>query len=425
MTRSGEPTRVCLITQRWAPEFSGAALRFRQYLSGLRQRGIEVDVLCSTSPDAEVTKSLSRWERLEFGGIFHGDIVEGTAVHRVKLPDGQGLRRNMLFRGAVTKHLGMTRTAVAHYLTLEPLRTYRGRGLLGTGARGVFTGTQMWAFSGNPVKRVLQRHWIRVPIQGLDHVVVSSTVMRDFYRSLGVRVPISVIPNGVNLERFRVDDPEGERQSARESLGISMTANVVVFVGSIIRRKGVDLLIEAFARVAAADPLAELVLVGPRDDGETEEARAFSAQIDKLVTGSCASDRIHFAEYVPNVDDYLRAADCFVLPSRREGMGNVVLEAMAMGIPTVLTPYLGLPREFGRPGRQYVLSGLDPVSLAANIESLLTDRIRRRAVGEEGRRWVAEHMSMTTAIDAYANIYRDLAACGTVRTQNRALSWIE
>ncbi len=427
MTRGLAPIRVCLVTQRWAPSFAGAALRFRQYLPGLRKRGLEVDVVCSTAPSEDAHESVSRWEELEFGQIMQAEDVEGTCVRRVKLPAGRSLGRNMLFRRAVIRHLGETRAAVVQFLTLAPLRTYPGNGpkLKKIGVRSVFTGTQMWTFSNHTVKRTLQRHWIRHPIQRLDHLVVSSLVMRDFYRSLGVNVPMSVVPNGVNVERFRPGDPDAERRATRDMLGISRTANVVVFVGSIIRRKGVDLLIDAFARVAAEDPLAELVLVGPQVDDGTDEGRTFKAQINESVCRSGAAGRIHFAGQVPSVDMYLRASDVFVLPSRREGMGNVVLEAMATGIPAVLTPYLGLPEEFGKPGTQYTLSAPDATSLASNIGSLLRNPDRRQAIGDAGQRWVSDHMNMSVAIDAYAQIYHDLAVHGTLGTQSQALSCID
>jgi glycosyltransferase involved in cell wall biosynthesis len=231
--------------------------------------------------------------------------------------------------------------------------------------------------------------------------------MRDFYWSLGVTAPMSVIPNGVDLERFRSNDLEREKHLARQILGISTMANVVLFVGSIIHRKGVDLLLSAFTRVAAVNPRAELVLVGPRDDGGTEGERAFQARIDELVRKSGVAERIRFTGHVAAVDTHLRAADVLVLPSSREGMGNVVLEAMATGVPTVLTPYLGLPDEFGAPGVQYVLSAPEADCLATHIQSLLED------------------MGMSDVIDAYARIYHDLAAYGTVMQHNRMKSWID
>jgi glycosyltransferase involved in cell wall biosynthesis len=90
-------------------------------------------------------------------------------------------------------------------------------------------------------------------------------------------------------------------------------------------------------------------------------------------------------------------------------MGNVVLEAMAMGLPVVLTPYLGLPAEFGRPGEHFVLSAPEPESLAEEVLSLLISPERRQLLGERGRAWVERHMSLSGAVEAYAALYRDLA----------------
>ena len=248
MTGRGEPIRVCLVTQRWTPSFSGAAHRFRQYIPGFRERGIEVDVVCSTAPGDESPETVRRWNNLGFGEIMPVEEAEGTSVHRVKLPAGRTLRRNRLYHGTVIKHLGTTRANVAQFLTLEPLRTHRGSALSRTGVAGVFTGTLMSKFSGNPVKRVLQRQWIRTPIQTMDHVVVSSEVMRSYFESLGVTKPITIIPNGVDLERFRVVDSVGEQKTARDLLGLPTAADIIVFVGSIIHRKGVDALAAGDAR---------------------------------------------------------------------------------------------------------------------------------------------------------------------------------
>jgi glycosyltransferase involved in cell wall biosynthesis len=106
----------------------------------------------------------------------------------------------------------------------------------------------------------------------------------------------------------------------------------------------------------------------------------------------------------------------FVFPSRREGFGNVVLEAMAMELPVVLTPYKGLPEELGTAGREYVLSRPDPDSVAAHIETLLDDLGRRQALGRAARHWAEQHMDMEMVIDDYAELYRDVAMRGRKRS---------
>ena len=422
MNRVGDPVRVCLVTHRWAPSFSGAAHRFRQYLPSLRDRGVEVDVVCSTAPGPESPDGARRWQELGYGDALPAEDVEGTAVHRVKLPGGRSFRRNKLLRRAVVRHLAVTPAHVAHFLTLEPLRTNHAGSLKAAGVSSLFTGTQLWSFSPHAVKRALQRFWIRIPIQRADHVIVSSSVMREYFQTLGVTRPISIIPNGVDLQRFQGVDERG-KYAARQALGLAREASVVLFIGSIIARKGVDLLVDAFARVVAEDRASELVLVGPRDDSGSEEARAFDSRLGAAVHASGLDGKVHFVGYQAAIDGYLNAEDVFVLPSRREGLGNVVLEAMAAGIPTVLTPYLGLPREFGEPGEQYVLSAPDPDSLASNILSLIGDRSRARTVGERGRSWVTDRLSLSNAIESYAQVYQDLALYGSVKTHTSP--WIE
>lgn len=384
-----------------------------------------MDVVCTTPPGEDSPDSFSKWMSLKLGEVMREEDGEGVAVHRVKLPAGRSLRRNMLFNDVLARHLKVFRADVAQLLTLEPLRTPRTSCTERTGVRSVFTGTLLPSLSTSAAKRWLQRQWIRHPLQKPDHIVVSSTVMLDFYRSLGVSNPMSVIPNGVDLERFRWDGTEEGKNSARRILAIPATTHVILFVGSIIHRKGVDLLLSAFTRVASVNPQAHLILVGPREGAGSEKERAYRAGIDELVQGSGCAERIRFTGYAETVDVYLRAADVLVLPSRHEGMGNVVLEAMAAGVPTVLTPYLGLPAEFGVPGTEYVLSALDAQCLAEHVQSLLEDPERRRVVASNGRRWVEEHMSMSRVIDAYANVYRDLAVDGEVKPCNRKTSWID
>jgi glycosyltransferase involved in cell wall biosynthesis len=293
------------------------------------------------------------------------------------------------------------------------------RGLRGTEARSVYSGTLLPAFSENRLKRALQRQWIRHSVQRVDHLVVSSGVMRTFYESLGVTTPIAVIPNGVDLQRFRRPESDSEKRAERRRLGISDTADLILFIGSIIRRKGIDTLLLAFKSVAASNPRAELIMVGPLAAQASSGYSQFARHVHDLVRSSGAEDRIHFTGEVADVAAYLRAADLFVFPSRREGMGNVVLEAMATSLPAVLTPYEGLPSEFGEPGTQYVLVDRDPESLAAHMLMLLRDQGKRRTIGTAARRWVEEHMSLSMVIDSYVTLYRDLAAGNILRSDGQ------
>ena len=90
-------------------------------------------------------------------------------------------------------------------------------------------------------------------------------------------------------------------------------------------------------------------------------------------------------------------------------MPNVVPEAMACGIPVVMTPFIGLPDEFGTPGQHYVLTSWDTTRLSVDIQGLLGDRNRRRLLSEEARKWVELNFDVNHSLDKYASLYHELA----------------
>jgi glycosyltransferase involved in cell wall biosynthesis len=121
------------------------------------------------------------------------------------------------------------------------------------------------------------------------------------------------------------------------------------------------------------------------------------------------SDRITFTGNVVNVEQYLRCADVFSFPSRHEGMANAVAEAMASGLPCITTPYIGLPKEFGTPGKEYILTQPDPKSIAQAVLKLLADESRQRALGLAARDWTIKNLDVEISVDKYADAYRRLS----------------
>ena len=91
----------------------------------------------------------------------------------------------------------------------------------------------------------------------------------------------------------------------------------------------------------------ELYLIAPRRE-ETEEAKVFSRTMDDQLQASPYTSRAHLLGKQTNVNEFMRAADIFVFPSRQEGLPDVILEALTSGLPIVMTPFVGLPEELGR-----------------------------------------------------------------------------
>ena len=94
-----------------------------------------------------------------------------------------------------------------------------------------------------------------------------------------------------------------------------------------------------------------------------------------------------------------------VFTSRREGMPNVIPEAMACGIPIITTPFIGLPKEFGSDGQQYMLSNWNVDDLCADMEGVLEGQVDGRKLGQNGRSWVEQHLDVDQSLDRYAELY--------------------
>lgn len=191
---------------------------------------------------------------------------------------------------------------------------------------------------------------------------------------------LRMIPPGYDDTRFY---PVGaaSREVLRRKLGFQ--GKVVLSLGRLARNKGYDLLIRAFAEVAARNDEARLYLaIGGERLGEAEQYVLSTCQ--RLAQNLGLAKRVTFAGYVPDADiaDLYRAADVFVLSSRYEPFGMTAVEAMASGTPTVVTTHGGLFRilRFGISG--LFADPLDPADLGITILKalqypLLAERLSR------------------------------------------------
>ena len=156
----------------------------------------------------------------------------------------------------------------------------------------------------------------------------------DHCRVLGYPAgKLTAIPNGVDYRQFAEAKPIELTQ-----LGLPAGQRAILFVGRLDRQKGLDDLLANCPRVLAALPQHDLVLVG---DGPERAA------LKDLAAARGIAGRVHFAGWRADVPEILAAADLLVLPSRWEGMPNVVLEAMAAGKPVVATRAHGVEDALG------------------------------------------------------------------------------
>jgi glycosyltransferase involved in cell wall biosynthesis len=408
--RTGSQLDLCLISPSFVPTYGGAELRFRRYLPGLHERGVHTRLVIGTPKLRKATAAdlASEDRAAPPGQQLPAEPLDGCPVHRVRLPDaGASARMTTLLEAAV----GICRTERTHVAqiigelpqaTLPWLKRLRTMGIPIVFAASVTAQPAAGAW-----REWRRRRVVRKVMGALDCIVALNGPLRDELRALGLRTRIEVIPNGVDLERFR--PPAGPVERARRAeLGLVDEDRLIVFAGSIHPRKGVDLLLESFARLAPRYPRLHVALAGPRRDLEMPRLREFRAGLE--AAAGAAPSRVHFLGEIVDVEALLRAADLFVFPSRREGMPNAVLEAMATGLPVVLCPFAGLSRELGEAGRHHLLAPHDPAALADVVSELLDAPERGRALGAEARAWLEKTMDLRETLDRYAALYRELAA---------------
>jgi glycosyltransferase involved in cell wall biosynthesis len=199
-------------------------------------------------------------------------------------------------------------------------------------------------------------------------------------------VRFSVVPNGVNANEF-ANLPGREAFRARYGLG---DASVCLFLGRLHGRKGVDVLVGAFKQ--ANLPNARLVLAGP-DEGMLEHLQPLlDEQI--VVTG-----------YLDGVDRLgaLAAADVFCLPATGEGLSMAALEALAAGLPVILSPGCNLPEAADAGAGLIVAPEVEP--LATALRELLTDASRRAAMSTAAQGLVRDHFTWAAAAERLEQVY--------------------
>jgi glycosyltransferase involved in cell wall biosynthesis len=218
-------------------------------------------------------------------------------------------------------------------------------------------------------------------------------------RGIGRPEQYATVPSGVPTAEIRARAPG--RAEARARLGVQPDDLVIVGVGRLVPIKGFDLLIEALPRVRAELPAARTVLVGDGPEGARLAARA-----EALGLGGC----LRFAGASGEVPAYLAAADVLAVPSRNEGMGRVLVEAMALGVPVVGTAVGGIPSVIGADECGRVVPADDVPALADALAELGRDAGLRAKLGEAAVAR-AEAFSLAVAdrrlLALYAGLARD------------------
>ncbi|MGK0187848.1 MAG: glycosyltransferase involved in cell wall biosynthesis [Verrucomicrobiales bacterium] len=241
-------------------------------------------------------------------------------------------------------------------------------------------------------------------LEDADHVICVGQGEMELAKKELSHDRITYLPNGVDTQKFQ----EGDAMLFRNAHQIPEDSFLVLCLSRIDTQKNQALLVDAFARLAKKEPNARLVLAGPQTQPE------YAQQLQDKIAAANIGERVHFLPGMRNDDPLLLAAfhacDVFVLPSRHEPFGIVVLEAWSAGKPVIVSHVGGL-RALVDDGVNGMFVNPDSATADADLEAKLHDLQsnpdKRRKLGEAGRQNALENYDWHRIVARLEELYQE------------------
>lgn len=225
-------------------------------------------------------------------------------------------------------------------------------------------------------------------------------------KRLGLRPPTVVVPNPIEFGEFSSLPVRGE---LRSQLGLPQSSVVTLFLSRISAKKGLDLAVRAFADVASTHPDAHFVIAGPDEDGCGRRALQLMHQLG-------LRNQVHFIGMVTGENrlSALVDADLFILTSYSENFGMAAAEALAVGLPVLLSDQVGIARRVAQVRAGAVVQ-LDVSHIAHVWSALLDNPSRLKEMGTRGRKLAQEEYHADAVARRMLNAYQQVLQDWQVR----------
>lgn len=376
------PARILMYTAYFAPEYSGATLQALTLAKELRRRGHHVEFVTN------------RWP-----GLSDSTEIDGFSVRR--LESGR-LRKHREFR----LWLNLARYVWARRHDFDVLHShgaYYTHSFIGPLARALGMKSLVKASLANDDLHGLRRPFVgklhQFMLRQVDACVGISRDLVDEFSAAGLNQGrIHHVPNGVDTERFHRSTTQSV-PALRSGLGLPVGQQIALYLGVLDARKNILWLAEQWVAHDAFGTGALLLAVGPQSrDDSTGTLRARLAELAQR-----HPSRFVLHDFHAEVEPYFQSVDLLVLPSVNEGLPNVVLEAMASGLPCVAARASG--------SRELVVDGETGYTYAPDDMCALGQAVQRClspegvAMGAVARRHAQERYSIGAIADRYEAIY--------------------
>lgn len=390
-----------MVIQRFRPAFSGQGVQVEELCRALARRGVGSTILAAApAGDPDSHEHLDGYDVVRLASSRVGDRERRH---------GWTLRFARRAMARLWRHAASTDLYHVHGLTDALYAAW----LVGRARRRpllmemtLLGDDDPEAVRDSPLRGARLRYAM---YRRCDGYVAMSGAFLPGYRRCGMAEDrLRLIPQGVDTDRFRPLSAT-DRAAARAQLGIPAGAEILVFVGSLVHRKGIDTLLRAWAGIAAERANSHLLLVGPDSFSDPQSNDDLQSALGALTPAAMA--RLHRRGRQNDVVAFMQAADVFVFPSRREGFGSVIVEAMACGVPAIVARLPGITDLIfdsdDRADRHggVIVEQSDAAALQEAVVQLLGDAPRRARLGAAARARAVARFGFETIIDEYLEWY--------------------
>ena len=375
-------------------EVGGAELDIVRNFPRLSRDEFEVVVVCFQKPGPLSAELVQRGVGVVARGVEFPDAKGSSAVRLIK---------KAVYTIGVVRWIGRTLRAeqvdVVHFF----LPHSYGYGMLAclltrSKAKRVMSRLSLNFYAKeHRILSFLEKHILH---RRLDIAIGNSKVIIDELAEEGVELDkLRLLHNGIDVERFTRG--AGNRERAREALGLARDAYVMVAVGNLWKHKGHRDLLDACALAQDSLPSDWCLLIAGRDEEDNRAA------YERLIAEHHLDGHVTLLGESDDVRMLLWAADVFIQPSHHEGLPNAVLEAMAASLPVIGTRVGGIPEAVSQ-NTGWLLETKDTSALAATLLEAARDPAQRGRKGEQGRARVVADFSLRRSVSEYESIYRGL-----------------
>jgi glycosyltransferase involved in cell wall biosynthesis len=387
-----KPVSLLLISDTYPPVVGGSELEAQRVSAELIRRGHRVLVLASGGPPMPPQR----------------DWVDPAGVPvRILADRARGRWKDLVFACGVAWTLWRERRNYRIvYFLMQGLHLAAGLPVaraLGKPVVMKFGGSGVIPMMRGSRAGRIELAWLRRWAARL--LVLNEGMLREAIEDGFPRAQMLWMPNPVDTSQFRPSEAE-EAARLRAGFGIPPEALVAVYVGRLSHEKGLPSLLRGFALAARQEPRALLVLVG--DGAQRSELETLAAKLDLAPSRVLFSGRVDASE----VPLWLRSSDVFTLMSPSEGFSCALSEAMAAGLPSVVSRIPANVQLIDDQVHGLLAPVGDDSAMAAALVRLFHDPALRARMGQAARRRIVENYSTTQVADRYESLLAVICGAG-------------